>query len=622
MNIFKIEVIIITEREKLHIEQLNLELSECREDERNSQSQIISTISTAATVLGIFLAANWIENDKISDIDQEIIFCLCTLIFCTALCYITCLGIVNVLRFHYIRDLEDQLTNYHENESGKVENLYWMSFSSPLTTRNIFHIKSSYSALHYINYSFATLCAILFCIMTLFVEYTFLNKTSFIVNSCLIIICIVCFISFLSFSLSFKSYAIYEFCKKKSKFDREKRISNEIHKNAKEKWKGIIYYFYPKQKDFQKSVLIILGYISGLVLNNNFDLEHFNIFYIVFSWIIYDFLFYQGRYLLNDLRNIKEDIDMGRNNRLPVSIFGKRKAITFSIVVILVRIILLIIIIFYMPTNVQNSLKIVIFLLFSSTVLYEISRTKGWDKMIFFSVSLGYPLRYLGGFLFYGKFNFTLLVILISLACYGEYCAVIPWCYEIESILKSKNELYKSHYMFIVKKYTGKNENNNEDNNKDKINSIFNQKRLVDGFWDWFFIISIFLLSILIFININNIYNGIILEFIFLYFVYMFTFASKGQIVILLIIFLLKIIEICILSSSFYIFINLLQLLYIVSYGFIKFLFDPDFNFFVKMYGIFMFLINMIKIIIRYICKFIIGKSAYNILFKNDNEIY
>ena len=45
-----------------------------------------------------------------------------------------------VLRFHYMRKLEDELTKDDKNF------VMWMSFSSPVTTRNIKHLKNKYKA--------------------------------------------------------------------------------------------------------------------------------------------------------------------------------------------------------------------------------------------------------------------------------------------------------------------------------------------------------------------------------------------------------------------------------------------------------------------------------------------
>ncbi len=117
------------------------EISEAREDERNAQNLIIQIISATATVLGVIFAGS-LFTDK--NPEQVILFWLNSLIFLAAICFITTLGITNVLRYYYIQSLEERLAITNQ-ESYENQIVHWMSFSSPITTRNYKHLDSKYA---------------------------------------------------------------------------------------------------------------------------------------------------------------------------------------------------------------------------------------------------------------------------------------------------------------------------------------------------------------------------------------------------------------------------------------------------------------------------------------------
>lgn len=139
------------------------EISECREDERNSQNQVVQIISTAGTILGVILGASIFGEDSI--VSKEALFLLSNIVFCTTCSYIVTLGIGNVLRYHYIQKLEDDLSLLNcSNDIDKVSLVHWMSFTSPIMTRNPLHLRSKYAILHYFAYSLSVVSALIFSI--------------------------------------------------------------------------------------------------------------------------------------------------------------------------------------------------------------------------------------------------------------------------------------------------------------------------------------------------------------------------------------------------------------------------------------------------------------------------
>ena len=171
------------------IEELLTELGQCREDERNTQNQLLQILVTAATILGILFGASFIDVDKIlgeesaeiflgkesAEIFSRVTFWASVLIFLAAFCYIAALGMNNFLRYYYIQELEDRLRylipSADDDRKTGGPFLHWNSFQGPLITRNQKHIASHYTALHFASYTVALFCAVLFSIMLLVLEF-------------------------------------------------------------------------------------------------------------------------------------------------------------------------------------------------------------------------------------------------------------------------------------------------------------------------------------------------------------------------------------------------------------------------------------------------------------------
>jgi len=184
-----------TAKDDMRIQELIAELGECREDERNTQNQILQAMSVAGTVLGILFGASYFkkrDQDNIEffgDIKDEggvitkycnvlceyitfdrIMFCIGLIIFCTAFAYVIVLGIQNVLRYHYIQELEDRLHGLIPDTSDNRKQgsfLHWNAFLGPIITRNFIHIKSGYTFLVHCCYTITVGGVILFSVAML-----------------------------------------------------------------------------------------------------------------------------------------------------------------------------------------------------------------------------------------------------------------------------------------------------------------------------------------------------------------------------------------------------------------------------------------------------------------------
>ncbi len=360
-----------------YIDEIISELNDCREDERNARNQIVQIIGVGGALLGAILGAaiSIAGEDPSSPVNEKTfanyLFYLNSVILIVSIFYITSIGITNVLRYHYMRELEDRLAILLPKSNNDGTFIHWMSFSSPITTRNPFHVKDSkYSIIHYVSYAISTILAVIFII------------------------------------ISIKAPKMYLYAKQTALFKRTVRLaalelsataSPQSKLGLKSIFEIFLYYFYPKKKDFQKWFLILLGFITGAFLSGK-SLTQFSTlkdFFICF--LVVDFLMYQARYLLNDIRGIFEDAATEKTNRLPVKELGGKTAILLAIINIFIRVITAILISILYERNITIVLCSNIVIIAVISILYELSREYELDLCVFFLVSLGYPIRFFAG---------------------------------------------------------------------------------------------------------------------------------------------------------------------------------------------------------------------------------
>lgn len=214
------------------ISELTYELSECREDERNSQNQMLQVVSTAGAIIGICfglsaLFPNVEQSQEISEIVNHLVLFLTGCVLCTTFPYITFLGIGDVLRFHYIRDLEDRLSQLVSERNGQEKVLHWMSMSAPIMTKNLLHIKKTkYTPISYFCYVLATISATAFCLITIIVEFENIVDHKWYDNVSAMIALIVILLSFIIFVfISIKAKNMYDRSRDIADIDRSNRLN-------------------------------------------------------------------------------------------------------------------------------------------------------------------------------------------------------------------------------------------------------------------------------------------------------------------------------------------------------------------------------------------------------------
>lgn len=574
------------EKNSTNLEELICEMSECREDERSAQNQMIQVIATAGAILTfIFSASSFTEKNK------SMLFNMSNLILCTAIGYITSLGMSNVLRYHYLQNLEDRLSKLNAKVNNKDELIHWMSFSSPITTRNPLHLNLKYTSMHYVCYAIATICPILFCAVITIFQFVSLDTYTIIDMVSIAILTLCCIASgFVFFISSIKAKKMYDFALKNAMMKKKKRTSGINKRTSPKKFSGIFqvigYFIYPKKKDIQKLFIIVWGYFTGILFSKGTFLISFEqIYLLIVACFIIDFLIYQARYLWNDIRGLGEDISSGKKDRLPVKILGVKLAINLSLLIISIRIIAAFIILEIFDFKVNFIFLIFSLLIIFSSILYEVARSIKSTQLIFCIVSLGYAIRFSSGLwiaypeiwnigiIFEERFisRFIIVLLIVSYAFLGEFSVVLPWIHETLIQIKTGKKIVKNHYLYLYNKVRTSCDER-LDFRHCVNSSIFN-------LWDCSFVISIILLSIT---NMLIHYTLLVLieEVVTLFLTFKLcklSYNKKNTYLIIMLSCLLFKITLSFNVLTMYCYCT--QLIYVIIFFVLRYIFDPSFDF-------------------------------------------
>lgn len=477
------------------ISELIAELSDCREDERNTQNQILQVITVAGTILGILFSASYLNSEKqkpfvifqnigtddssyiakyCNIINQSItysrvMFWLSLLIFFTAFAYIVVLGINNILRYYYIQNLEDRL---HElipasaDDTDRGDFLHWNAYIAPIITQNVKHITSTHTALNFICYIAATCFAILFSmgmVLSLFLE---IESRQWFDNGILIATIIFMLLTFCLFlRTSSKAKEVAQFAWDTAHENQKIRLKGypqKLYRKSKSFKYTLMYLIYPKRQDLQKPILIVLGFVYGIILMNA-KVNPMYIWKLIFVLIVFDFLAYRARYQINDIRGLKEDKEAGCKNRLlPYNIMNPGHVIKISLTVAFIKIIVCVLITIFFGGTVRKSILISLIALLVTTILYEVARAKSLTWLIFIMVGIGYPLRFFVGFFSIASsewilYNVQMICFMLALWAYGSFSSILAWANEVtnrmQKVKESSNDFpvsyEKKHFEYI-----------------------------------------------------------------------------------------------------------------------------------------------------------------------------
>lgn len=457
--------------QELKIQEILMELSECREDERACRNQIFTILTLVITLLSVVVVVLFsVEEGQTLDIKiQLIINAFATFMLCAAISYIANLGFLSTFRHFYVIELEKKLMLIRNDGD---DFLHWESLSTPLITFNYKKILAGLPMLYGINNAISFLSILLVAIIYILFIHLFI-KTFNIINIIIgVYFWIVFFIViFTMIVCSSKNREVYKLVKERA-WDRvlERKYDTNISKRTSI-MVLIEYFIYPRKSDVQKNLFIVFGFVLGSIinwfLNSNTDIFVFlkeMIIQFIFTWFIMDFLVYQARYQWNDIRGLFEDRKHPlkvKRKRLPeTDIISDKYLILLSIVIMCFRLVTAWVLIVLYAKSSKELFIISVVLLFVISGIYEFVREKKNASLILFFVTLGYPLRFFMGFVgaypfiynvftTYPKFIIIFVAILISAAFFGEVFVSLTWVHEAIYFAK-KGLTTKSYYDVLM----------------------------------------------------------------------------------------------------------------------------------------------------------------------------
>lgn len=379
-----------------------------------------------------------------------------------------------------------------------------------------------------------------------------------------------------------------------SEMDIQPKAKNIIRGNLQNLLKIVGYYFYPRIVDFQKPLLILLGFIIGLFFRNaslvaptREQMQH-----LFLVWFTVDFLVYQARYLWNDLRGLREDIAAGKKDRLPVHLMGQREAIIAALIVMILRLFVALILIIIMPEGLRESMFVISLSVFAVAYFYERVSEKNNANGIFVMVSFGYPIRLLAGIMAawpqFGSVDmcfgeivvqmYKLVPIFAAFGLLGTYSSILSWTHKAIDQMKRENTVHKGYYKPLIAKI----------GDRISLDSPLKAQGRLNDHWSMVFNISVILLAMtpcLITLGHKQFLLIAIMEFIFVICTGYFSVASvkKANIcaVIVGLVLLAKIALSLVANNllSFYIFTSILQALFVFLFYYMRFSFTVDYSF-------------------------------------------
>lgn len=434
----------------------------------------------------------------------RVMFWLGALVFITAFTYVIVLGINNTLRYYYIQSIEDRLyvlIPSGPDDEGRGLMIHWNGYNAPIITRNIKHIASTHTALYYVCYTVTIISIVMFSmgmVASLFLRIE--GRKWF--DTWLVIVALVTMILVFFFFLRMSARApeVAQFAFDMAHENQEIRLKNkkkEVYGKAKSFRRIFWYLFYPKKQDLQKPLLLMMGFAYGIFLSGiKFDVT--DIGRLIFVLFAFDFLAYQARYQINDIRGIQEDKEEGKTNRLPLTEdINARHVIKISSLIALAKIMMALLLTVFFGKELKGLLLISLGILFISTVLYEAAKDMRCVKLIYFLVGCGYPLRFmLGLFSAMPKENWVInlqvICFIVALWAYGSFSSVLSWIDQVSRLMQGDRtkEYTKQHFNnlkeLIASKYA-------EAEKRQKNSQIFplREKCGVFELWNSIFIISL-----------------------------------------------------------------------------------------------------------------------------------
>lgn len=223
------------------------------------------------------------------------------------------------------------------------------------------------------------------------------------------------------------------------------------------------YLLLPRPGDLAKWSFIPAAALAGILLPNVFNrFPSHHLFALLVGWLAFEYLVYQARYQINDVRNLTQDLDHPEESsrmRLPVHEFGIRTSVNASLVAVVVRLAVLVCILILNPFDVREELSIAAVAVFIFTFVYEYLRAREPKDpvaalhlviQIWIIAGAGYAIRVCLGLSLVGIKSLAVLAMFaVSGWLFGIMLVTMTWALEATSFL------VKSASGYLVKAESG-----------------------------------------------------------------------------------------------------------------------------------------------------------------------
>ena len=201
-------------------------------------------------------------------------------------------------------------------EMSEGELIRWTHLSAPVDTLNVGHLRSVFSASHYINLVLGVSAAGGFCLVTTVLFFIdVLTDPLAIIAMTVFAFATIIFLGTVVLASS-HTEEMYRFAKSRA----HDRINAAKHGAAQDAWIGrrhvgwaIAYFVYPRPMDALKVMFVVLGVALGCIGSGERDPQRVTGCGLL-GIFVFDALVYQARYQWNDVRGAVEDPKNPRAN--------------------------------------------------------------------------------------------------------------------------------------------------------------------------------------------------------------------------------------------------------------------------------------------------------------------
>lgn len=434
------------------------DLEQCREDDRAANSLMLQVAAAGVAALAIVFALSTSANDSLESVPW-LFSAFAIGIITAAFSYLTSVGIKASLRYHHMRHLEEEIRKIASMDDAHFG---WTEVSSPIITLNFSHVRTTWTLRHFVGLVGGILASLAACIML--VIFFFIGKSPSVWFLALVLIAPLILLFASNLGKASASKDMYDAARRIAL----ERRNDEVREGESASLRLVRYLAYPRPKDALKVFFVFLGSLIGVVLSGEayggIELLSSATGSFLLAFFVFDFLGYQARYQLNDIRGYVEDArnpEQEKRERLPHIPGNDSFVLKVSAAVAVYRVLLALVVCWLNPLGAGVPLLVCLGATFLVAAVYEFARsTKRTPTLLLLVlVSLGYPLRIFAGAwvafpglfsgpLFEGGVLYGLLPIMIATSFFGITFVGITWLLEgCDHYRKYPNEEYHKRHV-------------------------------------------------------------------------------------------------------------------------------------------------------------------------------